>query len=38
MKKPEDVAWQLFEQTGKTGYFMLYKKLSSVRRDDKINK
>lgn len=27
MKKPEDVAWDLFEKTGKTGYYMLYKKL-----------
>ena len=29
MKKPEDMAWQLFEQTGKTGYYMLYKKLKN---------
>ena len=26
MKKPEDVAWQMFEKTGKLGYYMLYKK------------
>ena len=27
MKKPEDVAWQMFEKTGKIGYYLLYKKL-----------
>ena len=27
MKKPEDMAWELFEKTGKTGYYMLYRKL-----------
>jgi hypothetical protein len=27
MKKPEDSAWELFEKTGKMGYYMLYKKL-----------
>ena len=27
MKKPEDSAWELFEKTGKPGYYMLYKKL-----------
>ncbi|MBQ7373219.1 MAG: YqzL family protein [Clostridia bacterium] len=35
MKKPEDMAWQLFEKTGKTGYYMLYKKLS---QEDKRSK
>lgn len=27
MKKPEDSAWELFEKTGKLGYYLLYKKL-----------
>ena len=27
MKDPEKVAWELFEKTGKPGYYMLYKKL-----------
>ena len=27
MKKPEEIAWEMFEKTGKTGYYMLYKKL-----------
>lgn len=28
MKDPKRIAWELFEKTGKTGYYMLYKKLS----------
>ena len=28
MKDPEKIAWELFEKTGKTGYYMLYRKLS----------
>ena len=31
MKKPEDTAWELFEKTGKTGYYMLYKKLKDKK-------
>ena len=27
MKKPEEMAWEMFEKTGKPGYYMLYKKL-----------
>jgi len=27
MKTPEQSAWELFEKTGKPGYYMLYKKL-----------
>ena len=27
MKNPEKTAWDLFEKTGKAGYYMLYKKL-----------
>ena len=33
MKKPEDSAWELFEKTGKTGYYMLYKKLKRQSGD-----
>jgi hypothetical protein len=33
MKKPEDSAWELFEKTGKTGYYMLYKKLKRKSGD-----
>lgn len=33
MKKPKDSAWELFEKTGKTGYYMLYKKLSEEDKD-----
>ena len=29
MKKPEDKVWELFERTGKPGYYMLYKKLKN---------
>ena len=29
MKRPEDVAWEMFEKTGKPGYYMLYKKLKN---------
>ena len=32
MKKPEDSAWELFEKTGKTGYYMLYKKLKEKEK------
>ena len=27
-KLPADAAWELFQKTGKTGYYMLYKKLT----------
>ena len=27
MKTPEKIAWELFEKTGKPGYYMLYRKL-----------
>ena len=27
MERPEDLAWKLFEKTGKPGYYMLYRKL-----------
>lgn len=26
-KKPKDIAWDLFVQTGEAGYYMLYKNL-----------
>ena len=29
MKKPEDSAWEMFEKTGKPGYYMLYQKLKN---------
>ena len=29
MKTPEKIAWELFEKTGKPGYYMLYRKLKS---------
>lgn len=35
MKKPKDSAWELFEKTGKTGYYMLYKKLSEEKDKQK---
>ena len=31
MKKPEDTAWEMFEKTGKPGYYLLYKKLKNKR-------
>ena len=34
MKKPEEVAWDLFEKTGKTGYYMLYKKLKNKTKNN----
>ena len=37
MKRPEDVAWELFEKTGKTGYYMLYKKLKNKQKETIIN-
>lgn len=33
MKKPEDTAWELFEKTGKPGYYMLYKKLTAKDKE-----
>ncbi len=30
-KEPSDIAWKLFEKTGKTGYYMLYKKLKEKK-------
>ena len=33
MRKPEDAVWKLFEKTGKTGYYMLYKKLKEKTKD-----
>lgn len=30
-KTPERAAWELFEKTGKAGYYMLYKKLSEKK-------
>lgn len=33
MKKPEDRVWELFEKTGKPGYYMLYKKLKEKKND-----
>lgn len=35
MKKPEDSAWEMFEKTGKPGYYMLYKKLKAERDKSK---
>ena len=35
MKKPEDTAWELFEKTGKAGYYMLYKKLKEQGQKNK---
>lgn len=35
-KTPSQMAWELFEKTGKAGYYRLYKKLTtgSVDEDD----
>ncbi len=27
-KKPQDVAWDMFEKTGNVNYYLLYKKLT----------
>jgi hypothetical protein len=35
MKKPEDIAWKLFEKTGKPGYYMLYRRLKGQGEDPK---
>lgn len=29
MRRPEELAWEMFEKTGKPGYYMLYKKLKN---------
>ena len=31
MKDPGKTAWELFEKTGKAGYYMLYKKLTESK-------
>ena len=31
----KELAWKLFEQTGKIAYYQLYKELSGDGRDDK---
>ncbi len=31
MKSPEEKVWELFEKTGKPGYYMLYKKLKNKK-------
>jgi len=30
-KKPEECAWELFEKTGRIGYYLLYSKLKEKR-------
>lgn len=29
-KKPEEIAWDMFEKTGNPSYYMLYKKLKGI--------
>ena len=33
MKKPKDRAWDMFEKTGKIGYYLLYSKLNDDKKE-----
>ncbi len=30
-KDPAQIAWEMFERTGKVSYYMLYKKLKNIK-------
>ncbi len=32
MRTPKDIAWEMFEKTGNTGYYLLFKELDVKKK------